>query len=55
MNGSQPGERRSGQPASFGGEAVHAVRAQFAGAYLTLQFAWSVLDVVLDELADLRP
>lgn len=52
----QPARGASLRPArQFGCETVHTVRAQFARAYLTLQFAWSVLDVVLDELADLRP
>ena len=52
----QPARGASLRPArQFRREAMHAVRAQFARAYLTLQFAWSVPDVVLDELADLRP
>lgn len=52
----QPARGASLRPArQFGCETVHAVRSQFGWAYLTLQFAWSVLDVVLDELADLRP
>lgn len=52
----QPTRRTTLRPArQFRREAMHAIRSQFGRAYLTLQFAWSVLDIRFDELADLRP
>lgn len=52
----QPARGATLRPArQFRGEAVHAVRAQFGRAYLTLQFARSVGDIRFDELANLRP